>query len=527
MALGLGLAVGAGVAALVFALTDSDDPGVVSVDRPADQGVIDAAVETVTLEDRERLPPLPAQVVRRGIAPERGPLTPIAPAAATVESTDVPATSLQDPNDPRGSEDAYALFKNSRVNKGAGIFIAEPTVAAKGDRMLVVWNHGAAFSDDGGDQFSFVDPRRQFPAAAGGYCCDQVAYYVPESDLWVWFIQYRAGLNGANVVRIALAQGDDAFDRREFRFFDISARDFPDLPGTGPAELDYPAISATDKHLFLSINVFRKERFVRAVVVRMPLDKLTAASPSVSYDYITSPQLADFAEGASDTMYFAGHLDTSTLRVWRWADDSAAPTSTDVPHSDFPRTPPYRCRRIGASKGDWCARKQGDSYTNDDRVTGGWVADGTVGFAWNNTQNAERGFPYPFVMVVRVDQETMELRDEPLIWNPRYAFQYAAFSPNARGDVGGILLAGGGERYQTCTTLINDASTQGAWEARAADVSDSDPDEDKAGDYLSVTPSAPGSNIWVGSCMTLHGGSTERDVEIHMVKFGRVKDRDG
>ena len=118
MALGLGLAVGAGVAALVFALTDSDDPGVVSVDRPADQGVIDAAVETVTLEDRERLPPLPAQVVRRGIAPERGPLTPIAPAAATVESTDVPATSLQDPNDPRGSEDAYALFKNSRVNKG-------------------------------------------------------------------------------------------------------------------------------------------------------------------------------------------------------------------------------------------------------------------------------------------------------------------------------------------------------------------------------------------------------------------------
>ena len=196
------------------------------------------------------------------------------------------------------------------------------------------------------------------------------------------------------------------------------------------------------------------------------------------------------------------------------------------PHSDFPRTPPYRCRRIGASKGDWCARKQGDSYTNDDRVTGGWVADGTVGFAWNNTQNAERGFPYPFVMVVRVDQETMELRDEPLIWNPRYAFQYAAFSPNARGDVGGICSRG-----RRAVPDLHDSHQRcfdpGCLEARAADVSDSDPDEDKAGDYLSVTPSAPGSNIWVGSCMTLHGGSTERDVEIHMVKFGRVKDRDG
>jgi hypothetical protein len=129
------------------------------------------------------------------------------------------------------------------------------------------------------------------------------------------------------------------------------------------------------------------------------------------------------------------------------------------------------------------------------------------------------------VMVVRIDRNSMKLEDEPFIWNPRYAYLYAQFSPNARGDVGGVALAGGGDRYQTCATLINDDHTDGAWEARAASVSDNDPDEDQAGDYLGVTRTAPDANLWVGSCMAIKGGSSVGDVQIRHLEFGRVKDQ--
>jgi hypothetical protein len=131
------------------------------------------------------------------------------------------------------------------------------------------------------------------------------------------------------------------------------------------------------------------------------------------------------------------------------------------------------------------------------------------------------------VMVVRIDRGNMRVKDEPFIWNPKYAYQYAAFSPNSRGDVASIALAGGGDRYQTCATLINDSQTQGAWEARAAHASKNDAAEDKAGDFLSAVPETPGSNSWLGSCMAINDGPAPTQVDVRLLSFGRVKDREG
>jgi hypothetical protein len=128
-------------------------------------------------------------------------------------------------------------------------------------------------------------------------------------------------------------------------------------------------------------------------------------------------------------------------------------------------------------------------------------------------------------MVVRIDLETMKVKDEPFIWNPRHAYSYSAFTPNARGEIGGVVLAGGGDRYQTCTTLLGEVDAGGGWDARAADSSDHDPFKNEAGDYLGISTAGPGSNVWVGACMALHGGSGYRDVEIRLLRFGRVKDR--
>jgi hypothetical protein len=516
LVLGLGLLVGAAIATAVVVIADDDEPDF--VERPAAEASVEGKPRTIELEGDQQLPPVSRREQRREVTPETTRLTPVSP-ADPIESSDFAATDLQDPNDPRGTGDAYGLFSNSLVDRGSGIYIAEPNVAAKGDRMLVVWNFGAAFSGDGGKTFNYVNPRTKFPSASAGYCCDQVALYVPAKDMWVWFIQYRPDETERNVVRIAVAKGDEAFDQQRFTYYDFTSADFPSLKGLAARELDFPNLAASDEHLFLSLNVF-KERYATTVLMRVPLDELAEGKVSSVRSFASALGGIDFTAGATDTMYFAEHVDTSTLRVSRWADNSDDPESIEVAHSSYPRPLrgfPYTCGRIGAAIGDWCRR-------SDDRLGTGWIADGTLGFAWNSPQDKSRGFPFPFVMVVRIDLDTMTVKDEPILWSSKHAYSYSAFAPNDRGEIGGIVLAGGGERYQTCTTLLSDLESGGGWDARAAVAGDHDPIQNEAGDYLGMAPAGPGSNLWTTACMALRGGSGYRDVEIRVLKFGRVKD---
>ena len=522
--LSLGIALAVAVIVAVILLASSGDETVDVVTRRAAQ-TVSPRPDRVRLREREELSPLDRRTRSGEVAPEQNRRTPLS-AADPIASSDFAATELQDASDPRGSGDAFALFASRTVDQqGNALFIAEPSIAAKGERRLVVWNRGAAFSNDGGRTFTYVDPRTQFPDAVGGFCCDQVAVYVPGQDLWLWYLQYDSDASGANIGRLAIARGDAAFDARRFQYYDLSARDFPQLELPAGAWLDYPNLSATRKHLFLATNVYSRDSYGTTLVLRTPLDALATGAPP-RWRYIVSRLgTADFSDGATDAMYFAQHLDTGTLRVWRWEDAAEGPVHADVEHSAYPRTfDGFECERLESLAGDWCGREDQGVVTNDDRPTGGWVAGDTVGFAWNSPRDSEQGFPYPFVMTVLVNRHTLALEDERPVWHPRYAYQYASFSPNARGDVGGIALAGGGERYQTCAALISDQTTKGSWEARAADVSDSDPARDAAGDYFGIAPRSPGSNVWAASCASLRGGGAATNVAIRMYEFGRVKD---
>ena len=119
----------------------------------------------------------------------------------------------------------------------------------------------------------------------------------------------------------------------------------------------------------------------------------------------------------------------------------------------------------------------------------------------------------------------MRVKDEPFLWNHAHAYQYGTVAANDRGNLGGIALAGGGTRYQTCTALLWDAASGDRWEARAVDTSDADPEENESGDYLGAVQERPGANTWVASCMTLHGGGDDKYVEVHALEFGRAQDK--
>lgn len=465
--------------------------------------------------------------------PSRAPTRAAGAQTDLVRSSSV-APTIAGPLQAAPKDEDLARFEWGRFTGGDAAFATEPSVAAHGSRVLETWNWGAALSSDAGRSFTFVDPTTAFPDAHDGFCCDQVAYYVPKWDLWVWLLQYFPDENG-NILRIAVARGDSAFDAARsnastLKLIDLSPRSFG-WPAS--AFFDFNGISSTDKNLFVATNVATNSRYEGAVI-RIPLSELASASVKLK-DALASKtfplQTPRLVQGAGDTMYFASHKSAAVLRVWNWKDDSASIGHLDVSHSTYVQRRPYECGRIGGPPtSDWCSGFRDGQYKNNDSVLAGWTAKGRVGFAWNAGQDRSAGFPYPFVMAAELHEDTMELAAEPLIWSPHYAYQYPAITPNARGDLGGIVSSGGGEAYESCTGIIRDPvedRSRSGWEARILDSSDADAAKPQAGDYLGISPAGPASNTWAGGCMTLRGGGERKNVATGYYAFGRKKDGPG
>lgn len=434
-----------------------------------------------------------------------------------------------------GSGD-LAVFTNTLAYRHLpGSFIvghtAEPSVAMNGNRVLLTWNWGAAASNDGGRTFPlFLDP---YSLKLLPFCCDQLAYYVPGEDtrpgLWVWVVQSDNEGAVDNVIRLQWLVGDRPFIVNTFLLHDLSAQS-PFGYGKG-YWLDQPKIAATREHLFLGFNIYAADdTYEASYVVRLASDDLAAGRPgdprAVKVATTESPGSVAFTAGATDTMYWASHLSQSALRVWKWPDDSEEPDGrTEVIHYAHARGL-HDCRRtVTPTAPNWCGR-------SDARVRAGWLAKDVVGFAWNAPANPEAGFPYPYVQVVQLDEESLRLRDEPSIFMEGTAVSYAALVPNGRGDVGGVVLIGGGDRYQTCAAVARDPradSDAEGWDFAVIDASDRDPAEAKSGDYLGATTTSPGGSVWAVSCMTVHrrDNATKDDIEVRFATFGRGEDRSG
>ena len=82
--------------------------------------------------------------------------------------------------------------------------VNEPTAAAFGNELYVTGNWFSSHSNDGGATWAFVNPYTALPAAAGGFCCDQIVMHERSRNLWFWVLQY-VQQGGANVLRIAVS----------------------------------------------------------------------------------------------------------------------------------------------------------------------------------------------------------------------------------------------------------------------------------------------------------------------------------
>lgn len=437
---------------------------------------------------RGPLQELPPQALRAAPPPTVGATAVTAPAAATTVRL----------NTSRPLADTATNNVTSHVN--------EPSLAVRGQEILFTGNWYAAFSTDGGTTFSYINPATTFPAIPNRpFCCDQVALYDARHDLMIWFLQYVEDSSG-NTGRLAVAHGSDIANQ-QWRYYDFT----PQSVGNWTNEwFDYPDLAVGEKYLYITTNVFttQTDQFARALILRIPLDKLQAYQ-SLNYDHFDTTQ--DFSlrptQGATDTMYFANHISTNTLRVFTWPENSATisgTTTTVQVWSNATRTAP------GPDNRDWLGRV-------DSRITAAWLSGNTIGFAWTAAQ--DNNFPFPLVRVAVMDKNTKAVVSQPHLWNSNFAYAYPAAASNSNGRVGISVHFGGGSQFFPSHAVGVLDSSNSTWEVVTTANGTHGPSTNRWGDYLAVRRHGSDPQAWVATSFTLQGGPSATDVEPRYIHF--------
>ncbi len=384
--------------------------------------------------------------------------------------------------------------------------VGEPSVAARGQEVLMTGNWYASFSSDGGATFSYVNPATTFPEPTGQpFCCDQVAIYDPDHDLMVWYLQYVQDGSG-NTGRLAVAQGAD-IAAQQWRYYDFTPQN---VGNWGNEWFDYPELAVGDGFLYVTTNVFSTPpfNFTRALILRLPLDKL-AAYQGFTYNYFDTNQNGSLrpTHGATDTMYFGSHVATNMLRVFTWPESSTTITSDDVAvqvWSNATRVAP------GPDGRDWLGRV-------DPRITAAWRSGDNIGFGWTVAQDTN--FSFPHVRVALLNRNTKAVVAEPHLWSADFAFAYPAAAPNSNGVVGVSVAYGGGSQLHPSHAVgVFDESSM-TWNLVATANGTHGPSRNVWGDYLAARPHPPDPTSWVATGFTQQGGPFAGDIEVRYVHF--------
>ena len=338
------------------------------------------------------------------------------------------------PEDPAGSGDAQAPLRFEDYDETddaspiAHGTVPEPSVAENGQTIMTTGNFWMSLSEDGGATFTTVNPTTIFPESYGGFCCDQVLAYVPRHDLFVWLLQYRSNA-GVNAIRIAV---QDTAGVRNSNGTAWTYWDFVNTTFAAAGELDYNDMSFGSNFLYWTSSVGGG---ANRYVVRVPLQQLVAGG-TVNFQFTSSTDAywSHVTQNGSNGVYWAGHEDNSTLKVYSMMDADGFYSWREVPINSWPNG---TMSSIAADGSDWLSDAFWKTYVRAAAVSGG-----SAWFAWNAA--AGDGFPQPHVQIARINTSTFTLESQVQIWNPDFAFAYPYFEMNAEGQLGMIVAFGGG-----------------------------------------------------------------------------------
>ncbi len=456
------------------------------------------------------------------------------------------------PRDPPPSQ--FTVFRQSSPpaqslpNTASGRWnpsdIDEPSVSNNGSVVFYTGNWYTARSADSGLTWTYMDPVAAFPAADGGFCCDQNTIYDPVNNITIWQLLYLPVKSGAtagnNRVRLAVANGQAGVTGNVWHTFDITTANVGAPAGSW---LDYPQLGLSQNNLFLTLNGFQGPPSdpgcytvattqciqVNSYAIRIPLTQL-AATGTLSIVTFTSACGAFCLDTLSPvqqvgtTMYLGAHgggavPDTTIVRVLEWPD-SFISTQTPVQHDvagDAAFTYMLGADGICPSGGGFNTCNRDDS-----RVKAGWTKNGEVAFAWDARQDGT--FPYPYVRAARVNLTSWSLIQDFTIAFQTAAAVYPSIAVNATGALAVTFAeAGGVDAFPKADIGISDTLNP-VWEMRSLAAGVASNQGAWWGDYLTIRPASGTANSWVATGYTIQNNGVTNLVAPIFAWFGRQRD---
>jgi hypothetical protein len=381
-------------------------------------------------------------------------------------------------------------------------------VAVSGSRILATGNWYAARSLTGGSSWTYLDPDTYLiPQPPTAFCCDQTAIHDPSRNLIIYALQYQKDSSG-NTLRLAVSHGATLADA-DWVWWDFTPSSV-DASWSGEW-FDYNHLALSDNFLYVGTNMFslRPEQWRRSIVMRFSLDQLTG-SDELDLETIESPDHGSLrcTAGAKGVMYVLGQdVSASQLRVYSWPETGAV-SQRDVGVSPWQNS---SYNSVGPDGTNWLGRC-------DDRITGAWVANGTIGALWSANQLGTQR-PNPYIRAVLLDEAGLGVVAEPDLWSSSYAYAYPDAYPNEDGTVGVSVFRGGGTRNPGHVVGFLEEPAH-AWRLQVAVDGTNGPGDDKWGDYFACRKAAPDGSRWVATGFTMQGGQLAANVQQHIVEFG-------
>src|SRR5262245_23584731 len=287
-------------------------------------------------------------VPRVPIGPLRGSFAPVLPSINLLRLT-------SDPDEARGQGAAGnpVIFDTDTPFGNVVTFSGVPpdmSGAMNDDVVFMTGNTFAALSTNGGATFTNLNPTTIFPSgptndAAGnpldkGLCCDQVIQYAPSIDRFIWLMQFCGTgsncLQGINKLRIAFASTQDVRSSggTTWTYFDVSSG----LLNLGRTTMDYPDMSIGSNFLHVSADAVGSG----LLVFRVPLAQLlTGGTIDINYTTPSDSALAyggHITQNTGDMLMWAGHFNTSRMRVFNWPENSGQYSWRDIDINSWPNS---------------------------------------------------------------------------------------------------------------------------------------------------------------------------------------------
>jgi hypothetical protein len=381
-----------------------------------------------------------------------------------------------------GAGSALVQITRNTSMANAGVPPDPNAAAATPDGVVLsTYNTGISYSTNGGVTFTDINlfspqpgnPARTsfFPQSDGGLCCDQVVVYLPAQNLFVWLLQYQPVLNAAGTAinspdRLRIAWATPAAISADF----YNAWTYADLTGNSVAGvsdglgtannewLDYPDLAWSDRFLYVGVDHgFPTPGQVytgRRIVARMNLaDMANTAATVVRYDRAeltgsNGLNKTHFIQGAPGRMVVGSLDNSSTMRVFTWADSASTIPASTVGITSIPQGANYTSTAPDGS--DWLAVSFPGNITGGTFRTAG-LSEGSREeylFTFDAGANAGGGRPRAYARMETLTPTASGSTDysafaEYDVWNNDYAYAMAALGSDGN-EIGITLAVGGG-----------------------------------------------------------------------------------